>query len=113
MYIFIDGVESVYGRTGSSLHDASAFDMTLGGRADEGSSFYGVIDEVRVSSSARYLTDFTTEQAPEADSDTVLLYHMDEGFGSSLSDDSGNGLDANVDSAIWSAWSSCDAIGAR
>jgi hypothetical protein len=113
MYIFIDGVESVYGRTGSSLHDASAFDMTLGGRADEGSSFYGVIDEVRVSSSARYIADFTTEQAPEADSDTVLLYHMDEGFGSSLSDDSGNGLDASVDSAIWSAWSSCDAIGAR
>jgi hypothetical protein len=113
MYIFIDGVESVYGRTGTELSDATAYDMTMGGRADEGSSFYGIIDELRVSSSARYTSDFTTEQAPEVDSETVLLLHMDEGYGDSLTDETGNGHDGSVDSATWSAYSSCDAIGAR
>ena len=113
MYIFINGVESVYGRTGTELHDASDYDLYVGGWADSEASFYGIIDEVRISSTARYTADFTVEQAPEVDADTVLLLHMDEGYGTTLTDDTGNGHDGTIESATWSAYSSCDAIGAR
>jgi hypothetical protein len=40
--------------------------------------FSGLIDEVRVSSVARYTTDFTPSRRFESDGDTQLLLHFDE-----------------------------------
>ncbi len=53
-------------------------------------SFNGWIDEMRLSSSIRYTTDFSPPESPfTTDSDTVGLYHFDEGFGNALNDSSG------------------------
>ena len=53
-------------------------------------SFNGWIDEVRLSSSVRYTTDFSPTESPfTADSETTGLYHFDEGFGNGINDSSG------------------------
>jgi len=53
-------------------------------------SFSGWMDEVRLSSSVRYTTDFSPALAPfSADSETIGLYHFDEGFGNGINDSSG------------------------
>ena len=63
--------------------------------------FYGLIDEVRYSKVARYDGDYTPQARLEADSDTVALYHFDEGKGDVLTDSSGNGHDGNIVDAKW------------
>lgn len=50
----------------------------------------GAIDELRVSKIARYEKDFIPERRFTTDSDTVALYHCDEGRGGELRDSSGN-----------------------
>lgn len=55
-------------------------------------SYSGWIDEVRVSNSVRYTTNFTRPSAPFAtDPNTVALYHFDEGAGNTVNDTSGAG----------------------
>lgn len=56
-----------------------------------GPGFTGVIDEIRVSRSIRYRTDFTPRERFEPDAETTALYHLDEGSGTRLVDSSGNG----------------------
>jgi hypothetical protein len=53
--------------------------------------FLGIIDEVRISDSVRYTKDFaipTAEFTP--DKNTRLLWHLNEGSGTTVADDSGN-----------------------
>ncbi len=53
-------------------------------------SFSGWIDEVRISKVVRYSSNFTPPNAPfTGDSNTVGLYHFDEGSGTILTDSSG------------------------
>jgi glucose/arabinose dehydrogenase len=53
-------------------------------------SYDGFLDEMRISSVLRYEGSFTPPSSPfDADSDTVGLYHFNEGFGNTISDDSG------------------------
>ena len=52
--------------------------------------FDGTIDEVRISKTARYTTDFTSQPRHEPDADTLALYHFDEGAGDELIDSSPN-----------------------
>ena len=66
-----------------------------------GSGFTGLIDELRVSKSARYDKDFTPEARFTPDKDTVALYHFDEGFGDVFEDSSGNGHHGRTENAIW------------
>ena len=55
---------------GAEKHDSGA----------EFPSFNGFLDEVRISRNIRYLRDFVRPTAPfKADSNTVALYHFDEG----------------------------------
>jgi hypothetical protein len=57
----------------------------------DGVPFFGIIDEVRISDVVRYTKDFalpTTEFAP--DKNTRLLWHLNEGSGTEVSDASGN-----------------------
>jgi hypothetical protein len=60
---------------------------------DEGASFpsfSGWIDELRLSNSIRYLSDFTPPSAPFIqDGETVSLYHFNEGTGDFINDTSG------------------------
>jgi hypothetical protein len=53
--------------------------------------FNGDVDEIRVSSGARYTSSFTPDNSPfTPDATTLLLYHFDEGSGQVTSDASGN-----------------------
>lgn len=56
-----------------------------------GSRYYnGLLDDVRISNSVRYSTNFTRPGAPHpADANTVALYRFDEGSGTSIGDSSG------------------------
>ena len=63
--------------------------------------FLGRIDEVRVSTAARYEGDFEPDQVFGSDADTFALYHFDEGEGEVLTDASGNGHDGRIVGASW------------
>ena len=71
------------------------------GASSLGRSFPGIIDEVRISSVARYTEDFTPEERFESDEDTLALYHFDEGDGEVLVESSGNGHDGEIHGANW------------
>jgi hypothetical protein len=66
---------------GAEKHDAGA----------EYPSFNGWMDEVRLSNSIRYTTGFAPPESPfTTDSETIGLYHFDEGFGNTVNDSSGS-----------------------
>jgi len=67
----------------------------------ENRCFHGLIDEVRISSIARYTEDFTPQRRFEPDEHTMALYHFDEGTGDVLKDSSGNGHDGKIVGAKW------------
>ncbi len=77
--------------------------MNFGGR------MWGEIDEIRISSVARYHEDFTPSTRFSPDKATVALYHCDEGSGLEVKDSSGNGRhgkipildDKNTPLAVW------------
>jgi hypothetical protein len=53
-------------------------------------AFRGWLDDVRLSNSERYATDFSPPTAPfTPDANTVALYHLDEGIGNLIGDTSG------------------------
>jgi glucose/arabinose dehydrogenase len=89
--IFIDGVlRGSASGTAAPVTSTGAFNIgTAGDSASE--YFPGLLDEVRISNVARYTTNFTPQTARFAtDSNTVALYHLDEGSGQTLADASGN-----------------------
>ena len=63
--------------------------------------FDGTIDEVRISKTARYTTDFTPQPRCDADADALALYHFDEGSGSVLKDSSRNNHHGQIVGAKW------------
>jgi hypothetical protein len=53
-------------------------------------SFSGWLDEVRLSNTVRYSTDFSPPASRfTADANTIALYHINEGFGNLIADSSG------------------------
>jgi serine/threonine-protein kinase len=74
---------------------AFASNFTLGGK------FVGRIDEVRISKSARYTTDFDRPERFTTDADTLALYHCDEGTGDVLTDSSANKHHGQISGAKW------------
>ena len=63
--------------------------------------FVGLIDEVRISTTARYDREFIPLVRFEPDRDTIALYHFDEGSGDVARDASGNGHHGTVRGAKW------------
>ncbi|MCA9122000.1 MAG: hypothetical protein H6822_11995 [Planctomycetaceae bacterium] len=63
--------------------------------------FCGQIDEVRVSTGARYHEDFKPEKRFDPDDETLALYHFDEGEGGQLTDSSGHGHHGKIFSGRW------------
>jgi len=63
--------------------------------------FSGIIDELRISKIARYAADYTPQLRFEHDSDTLALYHCDEGTGDVLTDSSGNNHHGKIVNAKW------------
>jgi serine/threonine protein kinase len=66
-----------------------------------GFRFKGTIHEVRISSTARYESDFTPRARHEPDRDTLALYHCDEGTGDRLLDSSGHEHHGKIVDAKW------------
>jgi hypothetical protein len=74
--------------------------LTFGRPGDyNGEYFAGLIDEVRISSSAIYISDFVPPTVPLAsDASTEALWHLDEGAGQTINDSSGNGRNGTLGS---------------
>jgi hypothetical protein len=66
-------------------------------------AFDGYIDEVRISNTIRYTNAFNPQIRFVSDSNTIALYHFDEGSGSVVHDSSANGNDGIIQGS--SAWS--------
>lgn len=63
--------------------------------------FDGTVDEVRISTTARYGADFTPPVRFEPDTQTWGLYQCDEGHGDVLNDSSGNNRHGKIKGAKW------------
>ncbi|MEZ6066912.1 MAG: protein kinase [Planctomycetaceae bacterium] len=96
-------------------HDTALPNFWVGDGPDAGAArFRGEIDEVRISSSARYGFDFTPERRLADDADTLALYHFDEGEGEIVRDASGNGHHAKLVPQSWGnipMWTTADQAG--
>jgi hypothetical protein len=71
-----------------------------------GTGYYGKVngtfDEIRVSSNVRWTTNFSLPTSEYVtDSDTLALWHMNEGAGVTSADDSGNGYSLELNGATW------------
>ena len=63
--------------------------------------FDGMIDELRISSSVRYVDDFDPVERFESDQHTVALYHFDEGQGAVARDASHHAHHADLANVSW------------
>ncbi len=108
--IYINGVSqslSFNGTIPSTLNDTTDT-VDLGYSPSDGYSYYsGLIDEVRVSDSIRYSSNFTPSTSPFVrDSNTKLLLHFDENGNdprvvNTAFDDSGNGNHGTITGAVY------------
>lgn len=93
--------------TKSAPYPATSGGFFLGGAPEEFLHherwFRGGIDEVRISRGSRYrMKNFQPlRRFPDRDPDTLALYHMDEGFGETLTDSSGKGHHGQIVGARW------------
>ena len=67
----------------------STTDLIIGGATNSTGGFHGYMDEVRISRSIRYKTDSDPKSFFNNDTNTVALWHFDEGSGTTVSDASG------------------------
>lgn len=84
---------------------ADEIDMSIGASNHwngDYKSFNGFIDEVRYSNVARYKTDFVPPNYLSPDSNTVFLFHFNEGNGNVLFDDSPSKNNAKGFEITWS-----------
>lgn len=89
LLLFVDGELAVSQDYDSSNLRKPVFPHFSIGSEGDGSFCTGRIEEVRVSSTARYAKNFTPIKRFEPDADTLALYHFDEGAGEVLKDSSG------------------------
>jgi serine/threonine protein kinase len=97
--LFVDGQEQDALDLEGPL-DASLLPFFLGGNPNRDGSadqnFNGIVEEVRISKSARYHGDFTPAERLEVDDDTALLYRFDRNTSDVAVDASGHGNDGMI-----------------
>ena len=103
--LFVDG-ELVDERDLWKKFVPSKMHLVLGASPVEGPGMYyhglvGSMKEVRVSKSIRYRASFQPTLRLETDSETLALFHCDDGKGTKLLDSSGNGHDGTIVDAEW------------
>jgi hypothetical protein len=77
--LYVNGVlsASIRAGNGTALHPVNV-ELRIGNSPGGNQPFAGVIDEVRVSSTARYSSTFVAPHPFEPDASTIALYHLDE-----------------------------------
>ena len=70
-------------------------DLVFGANLRQSSFHLGKLDEVRISSVARYDDDFEPAERFEVDEHTVALWHFDEGEGAEVLDEA-RGLSGEI-----------------
>jgi hypothetical protein len=107
--LFIDGGRSGAGSPLASFPPSVIGEIRLGCSGGALAGFDGVVDEVRVSSVARYVRNFYPPEVPfEADGATIALFHLDLGDGDIAADAAGR-FDAVLDDGV--SWVRGDLVG--
>ena len=106
VHYFIDGqLQGTASSTSTTTPTIPNDVLYLGGKwdASNGNNQHqvnGSYRAIRISSSARYLTDFTPPEVLLVDADTLNLYSLDEGTGTTIHDS----VDASVTGTIFDGW---------
>lgn len=98
--IYLNGIERLTAALSSTVV-AGTEAVRIGIDWDFGCAMDGVIDEVRISTGARYTEDFTPQTVFTPDADTLALYHFDAYTGDIAYDASGNLHDGTIHGAAW------------
>lgn len=88
--LFVDG--ALVGQSGTAAFVGDPDSRVQFGCAKEATEgFYGILDELRISSVVRYTDDFELPTGPYAkDDDTWMLFHLNEGSGATASSGAGD-----------------------
>jgi cysteine-rich repeat protein len=101
--VFLDGVKKATASGAATSIGANAA-VVLGGTTYVADGLDGAIDEVRISSVVRYTADFVPARRLVTDVDTVALWHLDEGTGTTFVDASGNGYSGAFGAGPGAGW---------
>jgi hypothetical protein len=103
MKMFLDG-NLIQEKAATGLIASNTFPLTIGGQNGNfwNRNLNGKIDEVRISSVARYDSNFIPTTHFDNDIYTIALYHFNEGTDDIVYDSSGNNLNGTIYGAIWS-----------
>lgn len=102
-YLIVDGKLQATADVGEYRNSPHPFMVGAdpNGKGRPSQFFTGRIDEVRISKTARYTEDFEPAARLQADEDTLVLYHLDEGSGVITKDASGNRREGVIHGARW------------
>jgi len=98
--LYVDGVKKATSSIGGSLKISQAY---LGAPAGAG-PLTGTMDEVRLSKIARYTDTFLPACVWTTDTNTVALWHLNEGRGTTITDSSGYGHNGTLHGAPAPTW---------
>ena len=98
--LYVDGVKKATTSIGGSLKISPAY---LGAPTGAG-PVTGTMDEVRLSKIARYTDTFSPACGWTTDANTVALWHLNEGRGTTVTDSSGHGHNGTLHGAPTPTW---------
>jgi hypothetical protein len=105
MRLFVDGDFVASGATAAFVGEQPDDRIQVGCAKAATEGFYGVIDELRISSVARQVDDFELPSAPyEKDADTWMLFHLDEGAGETAASATGD-YEMRITDVEWTEFS--------
>ena len=99
-FVFMDGALSATYQSAASVV-TTPDSLFLGSALGTGHFFEGVLDEVRISSTARYTEEFIPLHQLGEDEETQALWRFNEGQGDTAYDSSGNNNHGTVHGASW------------
>lgn len=103
--LFTDGVLVATGNAGVGAIVADAADtLHIGSLLAGGSFFTGFIGWIRISNIVRYTTTFTPVSRfiyPDVDANTVRLFKLNEGTGTTITDSSANAQNGTLANGTW------------
>jgi hypothetical protein len=105
LYFYVNG-EEVFREDYNTMMPNPNASLVIGG-AENNRWFWGQIHAIRISSTARYLSDFGPFEQWEADADTIALWNVFESAGTTLYDASENEFHGVINGASWTT--SCPA----